>query len=241
MICLVCLVTYFLANRYLIGNEQQVLDTTSVKGVWVSTVGSNTCPESSLVDTSGCIDESYFNEYRELDTYRISLDDSGKIIFSNDELFVNGSFEIKESIDSEIWDMGYIGDFTLKINERNWVFKDLVWKDGSNENILGITELNDGYLISFSPSVSLNTLFKQLWMFKYSKSTDSVEQFFFTEGDSKNVFIDSTYVSVLEESDRLFIRVDLLNPSLVGSREVILYEYVDNGLDFVKNYILKTD
>ena len=241
LICLVCLVSYFLANRFLLDSGQEVLDTTSVKGVWVSTVGSNICPEASLVNASGCIDESYFNEYTELNTQRVPIDDSGKVIFSNDDLFINGSFEITESIDSDMWDIGYIGDFTLKINERNWVFKDLVWKGGSREYVLGITKVDDGYLIPFFPSASLNTLQKQLWVLKYSSSTDSVEQVFFNDNHGSSVYVDATYVSVLENGDRIFLRVDLLDPSLVDSREVVLYEYVDNSLDFVKNFVLKAD
>lgn len=241
LICLICLIVYFFANKFLMDTGEEVLDTTSVKGVWVSTVDSNTCPEAGLVNASGCIDESYFNEYTKLSTQRISLDDSGKIIFSNDDLFINGNFDITESVDSEVWDIVYIGDFSLKINERNWVFKDLVWKEGSSEYVLGVTKIDNGYLISFFPSASLNTLQRQLWVFEYSQSDDSVKQVFFKDSKGSTVFIDSTYVSVLERDSDYFLRVDLVDPSLVDSREVILYKYSSNSLDFVKNYILKAD
>ncbi|MDD3474500.1 MAG: hypothetical protein PHP08_01185 [Candidatus Dojkabacteria bacterium] len=241
LICLLSLVTYFLANRYFLSNDQQVLDITSVKGVWVSTVGSNDCPEAELIDANGCIDNSYFDKYTELNTQRISIDDNGKVIFSNTDLFINGSFDTKEVVDSDVWDTVYIGDFTLKINERNWVFKDLVWKEGSNEYVLGITKVDNGYLISFFPSASLDTLQKQLWIFEYSDDTDSVSQLFFKKNGSSSVFIDSTYVSILEDEDDIFLRIDYLDPSLVDGREVILYEYVNNGLDFINNYVLKAD
>ena len=241
LICLLSLVAYFLANKYLVDNGGEILDTTSIKGVWVSTVGSNDCPEANLMNASGCIDYSYFKDYTELNTHRIAMDSNGRVVFANSDIFINGNFDINESIDSEMWDVGYVGDFTLKINERNWVFKDLVWKEGSNEYVLGVTGVDDGYLVSFFPSASLNTLLKQLWIFKYSESTDTVTQLFFYKDGGKGVFIDSTYVSFLEKGEKIFLRVDLLDPSLVDSREVVLYEYNEDSLDFVRDYILKVD
>jgi hypothetical protein len=230
LICLVSLATYFLASKYLVGDGKEVLDTTSVKGVWVSVDNSN-----------GYIDQSYFNEYDEVNTQRLTMDDNGKIIFSNSDLFINGSFDTKEVLDTEMWDIAYIGDFTLKINERNWVFKDLVWKEGSSEYVLGVTKIDNGYLISFFPSVSLNILQKQLWVFEYSGSDDSVKQVFFKNSQGSTVFIDSTYLSVLKKDGDYFLRVDFVDPSLVGGREVLLYKYTSNSLDFLKSYILKAD
>ena len=230
LICLISLATYFLASKYLIGDGKEVLDTTSVKGIWVSVDNSNSY-----------IDQSYFNEYNEVNTQRLTMDKNGRIIFSNNDLFINGSFDITESLDGEMWDVAYVGDLTLKINERNWVFKDLVWKEGSSEYVLGVTEIDNGYLISFFPSVSLNTLQKQLWVFEYSGSDDSVKQIFFKDNQGSTVFIDSTYVSVLEKDGKYFLRIDLLDPSLVEGREVVLYKYSSNSLDFLKSYILKAD
>jgi hypothetical protein len=235
------LISYFVVNNeFLIQKEkQEVLGASSVRGIWVS---SNTedCPQASIVDASGCIKRDFFKEYNRLNKQELFFNDQGHIIFSNDHLFVSGMFTVKKVVDNELWSNLRVGSLNLKINDSQWVLEDVVWNKDSPQPVISLIQVNSNYLVILHPSVTLNGLGKQFWAFEYKQETESIRSLSFSQEEGNIGFVDSSYFDVLTKDDTVFLKFERVDPALMGSREVVLYEYSKN-FEFIDRYILKVE
>jgi hypothetical protein len=240
-ICAFCLISYFVAND--IFNQKQnteVLGASVIPGVWVQGQRFEDCPEAEIVDASGCIRPSYFDDYKKFPVQKIFSDDQDRILFSNDVLFLSGIFTPQDFIDNEVWDNMYIGDLNLRINNKQWVFEDVVWSREENSALVSLVEVDDGYLIVLHPSVTLSQRNKHFWVFKYDLDSDNVSQLYFMEGDNRKVFIDSSEVSFFEKEGDNFFVFERFDPSLFGSSEVTLYEF-NSDLEYWRSFVLQKE
>jgi hypothetical protein len=239
LVCAVCLLSFFVASGYFEGNEDsQVLGTSSsIKGVWFKGADDKECPEASSLDVDGCIRSEYFNKgFTELNPERVSFDSDGRVSFSNEELFISGIFDIKEYVDSDLWKGVYVGDLNLKINNKQWVFENVVWSR-EDSSLISIFKKDNGYFILFYPSVSLTNRSRNFWVFEYLEEGDTVEKLFFDFPDGKRAYIESTFGSILEKDSELFFKFERLDSSLGGNSEVDLFRF-GSSLEFFKSFLL---
>jgi hypothetical protein len=241
IICALCLFSYFLANdAFEKKQHKEVLGASAVRGVWVQGKQFNDCPESESLSVSGCIKSSFFDDYKELPMQRVFSDNQDRILFSNDVLFLSGIFTPQDFIDNEVWDNMYVGELNLRINNKQWVFEDVVWSREENTALVSLVEVDDGYLIVLHPSVTLSQRTKRFWVFKYSSNSDTVSQLYFTQSQSRKVFIESSDVSVLEKDSILYLVFERFDPSLFGSSEVIFYEF-NSDLEYWRSFVLQRE
>jgi hypothetical protein len=238
LVSAVCLFSYFFVNsNFAKNNEKNVLGTSSIRGIWVRGVD-NGCPEARLIDAKGCISRSYFDDYEILSSEEIALDRDGRLVFSNDSLFVSGIFDVNEVIDDEVWDSLYVGDLNLRINNKQWVFQNVVWDKERSSSILSIVQIDSGYLVTFHPSVTLTGRTKQFWVFEYLAKEDRVDELYF-DMDGKRAFVEATFGSFISKNGGIFLRLDREDPVLLEGREVMLFEF-DDSLRFIKNFVLRS-
>jgi hypothetical protein len=240
-VCIFGLISYFFINSKLPSQEEirEVLGTGSIKGVWVSS-NTNSCPEANLVNANGCITKDFFKEYESLDKQELFFDDQGKIVFSDDKIFVSGIFTVERVVDNELWPNLRVGDLNIKINDNQWVLEDVVWDRDDPQAVVSLVWIDSSYLVLFHPSVSLTGLSKQFWAFEYEDEESSIRSLSFLQKEGTLGFVDSSYVDVLKKDDTIFLKFERVDPALMGSREVVLYEYGEN-LEFVDRYILKAE
>jgi hypothetical protein len=232
------LLSYFWANDYFIkSHSKEVLGSSSIRGLWVRADSDDSCSEASIINASGCIKDDYFSDYEVLNSQKISLDGTGKFVFSNDYLFMSGIFYMKEFINNDVWSNLQIGDLSLKINDRQWVFEDVVWSKEDINSLMEIVRIDGNYLILLHPSVTLTGQNRQFWAFEYFMSSDTVSTVFF-DRDGKRSFVESTYGEILEKDSELYLKLERYDPSLMGSSEVVLYEF-DKDFVFLNNFVLK--
>lgn len=188
------------------------------------------------LDVEGCITDSYFQDFNEIDSQSISYDRDGRVVFSNDEIFVSGIFERESVLNNDVWKDVYLGNLNLKINNRQWVFEDVVWNKGQ-EPVVDIMPSDKGYLVIFYPSITLTSRTKQFWVFEYISEDDIVKNLSFSDLEGDRAYIESSYASVLEYGEDTFLRFDRVDPSLMGNVEVALYE-LNGGLELFKSLLL---
>jgi hypothetical protein len=237
-VCGLTLFSYFLANReFGQENQREVLGSTSaLKGVWVNSGTGIECPEMRGLDVEGCITDSYFENFNEIEGESVNYDREGRVVYSNDEIFVSGIFEMESVLNNDVWKDVYLGNLNLKINSRQWVFEDVVWNK-AEESVLDIIPTDTGYLVIFYPSITLTSRTKQFWVFEYSSDDDMVRNLSFVDSEGDRAYIESSYVSVLQYGEDTFLRFDRLDPSLMGNVEVGLYEY-SGGLELFRSFLL---
>lgn len=231
VVCALSLLSYFLANDSFQkgGESTQVLGTSTVRGVWVKGPTKPTCAESSCL-----------NDYRKLDSKEVALDEYGRVVFSNDRIFVSGIFDRKKMIDSDVWEDVHIGDLNLKINNRQWVFENIVSNREDINSLISIVEVERGNLVVLHPSMTLSGLNKNFWVFEYLDGNDFVRPISFIEEGNRRAFVESTNISFLEKGNELFLKLERLDPALMGNTEIELYRYGDS-LELVKSFILESE
>jgi hypothetical protein len=238
LVCGITLLSYFLANGAFSSNssDTSVLGINSLRGVWVNGGDGIKCPEMRGLDVDGCITESYFREFKEVDYQNVSFNDEGRIVYSNDDFFVSGIFDIKDTLNNDVWRNVYIGDLNLKINSRQWVFESVVWNKAESP-IFNIISIDTGYLLIFYPSITLTSNTRQFWVFEYVLEDDTVRNLSYVDFDVDRAFIESSNISVLEYEGDIYFRFDRLDPSLMGNREVRLYRF-DGDLKLFRSFLL---
>ena len=241
LVCAVCLLSFFVSSGYFQKENPDVevlgASSTSIKGVWLSGGDNRDCPEADSLDVDGCIESSYINnKFTQLTPEVVSFDKDGRVLFSNDKLFISGIFDIKEYVDSDLWDGLYVGDLNLKINSKQWVFESVVWSR-DDSSLISIFEKDDGYFILLYPSVTLTNRTRNFWVFEYLEEEDTVEKLFFDFSDGKRAYIESTFGSFLEKDDELYFMFERLDPSLGGNSEVDLFRF-GSSLEFFKSFLL---
>ncbi len=240
LVCVVCLLSFFVASGYFEGSgaESKVLGaSSSIRGVWFKGSDYRGCPEASSLTVDGCIESSYFNNrFTELSPELLSYDGNGRALFSNDQLFISGVFDIKEYVDSDLWEGVYVGDLNLKINNRQWVFERVVWSS-DDSFLISVLKKEDGYFILLYPSVTLTNRSRNFWAFEYLEESDTVEKMTFDFPDGKRAYIESTFGSFLEKDGELFLKLERLDPSLEGNSEVELFR-LGHNLEFFRSFLL---
>ena len=238
-VCLLCLLSYFVCNNYFTKyKSREVLGTSIVKGVWIKSSSGNECYGIGLVDANGCIDSTYFDKYEKLPIQQISLNEYSEIVFVNESFLVTGTFDVKEIIDDEVWDNLQIGSLSVKVNNRQWIFENVVWKEESNDSLISLVKIDNRYLIIIHPAISLTGRDKQFLAFEYLIDKGSVRSVYFSDSDGKKAFVESTYVEVLEKDNDAFVKFEYENPALMGNKEILLYKY-NNTLELVHTFILE--
>lgn len=237
LISAITLVSYFLANKSFTTNlEREVLGSTALRGVWVDAGMGIECPEMRGLDVEGCIEDSYFEDFSQIESETVHFEDDGRIVYSNDEMFVSGIFDVSRSLDNDVWKDVYIGDLNLKINSRQWVFEDVVWNRAESP-LVDVVPSDKGYFVIFYPSITLTSRTKQFWVYEYVLEDDIVRSLSFIDSDGDRAFIESSIFSILEYEGDLFFRFDRLDPSLMRNREVRLYRY-DGDLELFRSFLL---
>lgn len=236
-VCGIALLSYFFANKYILSNsEKNVLGTSTLRGMWVNVGTGIECPEMGGLDVEGCIEDSYFEDFSQIEGETVYFDDDGRVVYSNDEIFVSGIFYVNRGLDNDVWKNVYIGDLNLKINSRQWVFEDVVWNRAESP-LVDIIPTDTGYFIILYPSITLTSRSKQFWVFEYVLEDDIVKNLSFVDSDGDRAFIESTYVSVLEYEGDIYFKFERLDPSLMSNREVGLYRY-DGDLELFRSFLL---
>ncbi len=237
VVCALTLCSYFLANKeFETEDQREVLGSSALRGVWVNSGTGIGCPEMKGLDVEGCITDSYFENFNEVEEESVNYDREGRVVYSNDEIFISGIFEMKSVLNNDVWKDVYLGNLNLKINSRQWVFEDVVWNK-AEEPVLDIISTNNGYLVIFYPSITLTSRTKQFWVFEYISVDDIVKNLSFTDSEGDRAYIESSYVSVLQYGEDTFLRFDRLDPSLMGNVEVTLYEF-NGGLELFRSFLL---
>jgi hypothetical protein len=240
LVCAACLLSFFVASGYFEKEnpDVQVLGTTSssIKGVWFRGSDDKGCSEAESLEVDGCIESSYFSKFTQLNAELVSFDEDGRVLFSNDQLFISGIFDIREYVDSDLWEGVYVGDLNLKINSRQWVFENMVWSR-DDSFLISIFKKDDGYFILLYPSVTLTNRSRNFWVFEYLEEGDTVEKLVFDFPDGRRAYIESTFGSVLEKDGDLFFMFERLDPSLGGNSEVDLFRF-GSSLEFFKSFLL---
>jgi hypothetical protein len=241
VVCGLGLFSYFYASGHLQrGNQKQVLgSTSSIRGVWVKAHSAQDCKGSNLINADACITDEYFNEYEKLPIQKIDIDRHGRVVFSNDHLFISGIFDMREFVNDEIWSNLQIGSLNLKINNRQWVFEDVVSSREDINSLLSIAKTQEGYLIIMHPSVTLTGRGRQIWVFEYFTKDGSIEKVYFDDG-GRRAFVESTYAEVLKDGEELLLKLVREDPSLSGSKEVNLYEF-DEVLTHRNTFLLQSE
>ena len=219
LITVLSLFSYFWANDYFVKQSgRKVLGTSSVRGVWIN--GGNTDEVESV--------RSNFDEYERVPTQELYFDDQGRVLFSNNDLSISGIFTMKEFINDDVWKNLYIGDLNLKISNRQWVFESVVWDREHTESVMTLFKTDDRYLIVLHPSVTLTGREKRFWVFEYVTDDGIIKPISFLKSEEERVFIESSYVEILEKDGDIFIKFEREDPALLGEKEFELYRYDDN-------------
>lgn len=240
LVCGLGLLSYFYSTRQPSkGNQKEVLGSTStIRGVWVKAGGDHDCKGYDIINADACITDEYFGEYEELPMHDVDIDRHGRVVFSNDELFISGIFDMKEFVNDEIWSNLQIGELNLKINDRQWAFQDVVWNKEDINSLLSLVKTESGYLIIMHPSVTLTGRGRQIWVFEYIAEHDAIEKVYFGS-ESKRSFVESTYANVLRKEGKLFLKLERVDPALSGNSEVSFYEFGDTLL-YRNTFILES-
>jgi hypothetical protein len=230
-VCGLGLASYMIANEYFdqifVNDHTYVLNSASVKGVWVSKSGIS-CPNIPNLNVDSCVDSSYFDNYKTLNTTNSSFDDKGRLLFSTDTLFVSGMFEKREQLNKDIWPNVYIGDFNIKINGKQVVYQNVVWDTQSTDSILKVFKLDDGYIVVVSPWVSMVNRTKQFWVYRIYSNSDMVHTLKFVNDQSRRSLLESSEVSFNQKGENVYVFFSRQDPSLMGNSEVELYRLEDN-------------
>jgi hypothetical protein len=236
-VSIITLCSYFLASsNQKSDGELQVLGTSSVRGVWFNTGGYSKCNQAKEFDATDCITKSDLDKYLKVNKKEYSLDSEGNLMFSNDELFVNANFEKKRGVDSDVWNDLYIGNIDLKINDRSWVFENVVWGKEFDNSLVSIVNLEKSYLIIFHPSTSLTGLNRQFWVFEYRVEDDVLNTVSFVKDNEDRAFLESTDFSVYEDDDGLFFVFESLDPSYNGYSLLDFYS-LNTDLQFEDRFV----
>lgn len=237
ILCVLGLLSYFLASKEFSPElERTVLGTSALRGVWLTNSSGLECPEMAGLGVDGCIDDTYFEDFNEIDAQTVNFDNEGRVVYSNDEIFVSGIFDVERTLNNDVWTDVYMGDLNLKINSRQWVFEDVVWNKAESP-ILDIVPSDTGYYVIFYPSITLTSRSKQFWVFEYVSEDDIVRSLSFKGTDGERAFIETTYVSVLKYGDDIYFKFERLDPSLMSNREVNLYRF-DGDLELFRSFLL---
>ncbi|MCD4811571.1 hypothetical protein K8R14_03135 [bacterium] len=240
IICGLGLLSYFVCSRYFeeifIKRELYVLESSAVKGVWIDNA-SIRCPNIEGLDVDRCVEYSYLDNFEILSTENILFDSNGRVLFSNDELFVSGIFDRRELLNQEIWPDVYIGDLNIKINHKQWVYEDVVLDMESKDPILSLFKTDDGYILLLSPSVSMVNRTKQFWVYKYVSKTEEISGMSFYKDGTPRVFFESGSVSFDAKGSDIFLLFERDDPALMGNIEVEIYR-VGQNLSFEQRILL---
>jgi len=226
IMCGLGLLSYLVCNIYFeeIFNREKtyVLNTSVVKGVWISSEELK-CPEIDNLDIDRCVEASYFDRFQVLDTQQIRFDSNGRILFSNDEIFVSGIFDQSEQLNRDIWPNVYVGDLNIKINDRQWVYESVIWDIDSNDPLLEIFKTDTGYILLFSPSVSMVNRTKRFWVYEYNVKTEKIEGLSFYNDGNKRAFFESGKCIFVLKNEELYLLFERYDPILMGNTEVEIY------------------
>ncbi|MCD4756276.1 hypothetical protein K8R20_01520 [bacterium] len=240
LICGLGLLSYFFCNSHFekIFGEREiyVLDSSAVKGVWISNEGIG-CPNIDNLDVERCVEDIYLDSFQALPTKDIQYDDNGRILFSNDELFISGVFDKREVLNQEIWPDVYIGDLNIKINHRQWVYEDVVFDMESDDPILSLLQTDDGYILLLSPSISMVNRTRQFWVYEYTSTTGDIKVMKIFEDSTPRVFLESSRASFREKNDHIYLLFERFDPALMGNIEVEIY-MVGESLQFDQRILL---
>lgn len=241
LVCALGLFSYFYASGHFSqNNRNQVLgSSSSIRGIWVKAETPKDCEGSDIINADACITDEYFNDFERLPMVDIDIDSNGRVVFSNDHLFISGIFDMKEFINDEVWSNLQVGDLNLKINDRQWVFEDVVWSREDISSLLSVVKTESGYLIIMHPSVTLTGRGRQVWVFEYIAEDDKIEMVYF-DSDQKRVFVESTYAEVLKRGEDLLLKLVREDPALNGSREINIYEF-NGDLSHRNTFLLQSD
>jgi hypothetical protein len=176
------------------------------------------------------------DQYLKVSKKDYSLDSDGNLMFSNDVLFVNANFEKKRVVDSDVWDELYIGNIDLKINDRSWIFENVVWGKEFDNAIISLVDLGDTYLIFFHPSTSLTGLNRQFWVFEYRVEGDVLNTKSFVKENEDRAFLESTTFSVYEDDEGLFFVFESLDPSYDGNSLLDFYSF-NTDFEFLDRFV----
>lgn len=240
LVCGFGLLSYILCSSYLQeifrSRDAYVLNTSSVKGVWVSDVGIK-CPNIKNLEVDMCVEDSYFEDFNSREVLEIALDQKGRILFTNEEIFLSGFFDIKDFLNKDVWADIYLGDLNIKINEKQWVFKNIVWDKTSQDSLVSILETDTSYLLVISPSVSMVNRTKQFWIYEYNKKSETLSSRDFFNGATKRRFIESGEVSFALVEDEIYLLFERFDPALLGNSEIELYKW-EGDLQYYKKVLL---
>ncbi len=237
LVSIITLGAYFLASsNQKSDGELQVLGTSSVRGVWFNPGGRRKCKEAEDFDAADCLTTEDLDQYLKVSKKDYSLDSDGNLMFSNDVLFVNANFEKKRVVDSDVWDELYIGNIDLKINDRSWIFENVVWGKEFDNAIISLVDLGDTYLIFFHPSTSLTGLNRQFWVFEYRVEGDVLNTKSFVKENEDRAFLESTTFSVYEDDEGLFFVFESLDPSYDGNSLLDFYSF-NTDFEFLDRFV----
>lgn len=238
LVSIITLGAYFFASSNQKSNaELQVLGTSSVRGVWFNPGGRRICKEAERFNATDCITKDDLGRYLKVSKKDYSLDSDGNLMFSNDVLFVNANFEKKRVVDSDVWDELYIGNIDLKINDRSWVFENVVWGKEFDNSLISLVDLGNTYLIVFYPSSSLTGLNRQFWVFEYSVEEDVLNTISFVKDNEDRAFLESTNLSIYEDDEGLFFVFESLDPSYGGNSLLDFYAF-RTDFEFLDRFVL---
>ena len=236
-VSIITLGAYFLAtSNQKSDGELKVLGTSSVRGVWFNSGGNRKCNQAKEYNATDCITKNDLDNYLKVNKGEYSLDSEGNLMFSNDVIFVNANFEKKRGVDSDVWNDLFIGNIDLKINDRSWVFENVVWGKDFDNSLVSIVNLENSYFVVFHPSASLTGLNRQFWVFEYKVEDDVLNTVSFVKDNEDRAFLESTDFSVYENDNGLFFVFESLDPSYNGYSLLDFYS-LNTDLQFQDRFV----
>jgi hypothetical protein len=237
LVSAITLFSYFYSTKlFSVEEDRNVLGSTALRGVWVDVGTGIECPEMRGLDVDGCVTSPYFDQFDNVNVESVSFNSEGKITYTNEDLYISGIFYTKKTLNNDVWRDVYIGDINFKINNRQWVYEDVVWNKAQSP-IVDIVTTDDGYIVIFYPSITLTSRTKHFWVFEYNVKDDLVRNLSFKDSDGDRSFLESSYVSVLNYEGDIFLRFDRVDPSLMGNKDVRLYRF-NSDLELYRSVLL---
>lgn len=234
VICLGILSSYmYFVNNVDSESSMEVLGTSSIQGVWLTGLPTKEgCPEYDDFNYDVCVDRDFLRRYQALESVLINMDSNGNILYSNEDILITGFFNKETSLDQG----GHLGNLTLRINDRYWVYRDVVFSDFTKD-ILRVYELSEGYLISFTPSLSTTGLSRQIWMFSLSPQGEVNRLAFEVRGNIKS-FLQGTDVDILKKGKDIYIGLKTMDPLLMGDLILDVFEYNKESIHFLNTVLV---
>lgn len=232
-ICLFVFGAYFYFDLALDSNKEvEIVDTSAVRGVWIQGGSSLECPKFDNFDYQNCVEGDFLERYREIEPIVIDIDSRGTIIFSNEDLLISGIFTKRSSLDSQ----SYLGDLSIRINQRYFVYNDIVLNNYSTD-FLKIYPKSDGYLIVFMPPVNMTGLVRRVWLFEYSHD-EELRKLSFNYEDSLKSFVEISDILLLKRDNKFYIMNKIMDPSLMGNIFLEIFTY-DDRIEILDTLLLK--